>query len=222
MSVMPGFGGQAFEPVALEKLRRLRALVGPKRAAVGRRRREPRYGRSVCRGRRRSVRDRLGPVFPRRLRPVHRRDDRPGQISEGSASLEMLQIVLIRPGSTDYDVQAADSGKPGYSVERARAGGGGADGGATARQGDGDRFTRPSRSRRCKRPRSSPRPWGSSGRRSSGCRTSTRACGRECWWKTCATSSRRSIASGRSSRRTSARRKARCSARPTIGSARRW
>ena len=26
MSVMPGFGGQAFEPVALEKLRRLRAL----------------------------------------------------------------------------------------------------------------------------------------------------------------------------------------------------
>ena len=29
MSVMPGFGGQAFEPVALEKLRRLRASVGP-------------------------------------------------------------------------------------------------------------------------------------------------------------------------------------------------
>jgi ribulose-phosphate 3-epimerase len=28
MSVMPGFGGQTFEPVALEKLRRLRALVG--------------------------------------------------------------------------------------------------------------------------------------------------------------------------------------------------
>jgi ribulose-phosphate 3-epimerase len=28
MSVMPGFGGQAFEPVALEKLRRLRTLVG--------------------------------------------------------------------------------------------------------------------------------------------------------------------------------------------------
>jgi ribulose-phosphate 3-epimerase len=28
MSVMPGFGGQAFEPVALEKLRRLRATVG--------------------------------------------------------------------------------------------------------------------------------------------------------------------------------------------------
>jgi ribulose-phosphate 3-epimerase len=28
MSVMPGFGGQAFEPVALEKLRRLRAMVG--------------------------------------------------------------------------------------------------------------------------------------------------------------------------------------------------
>ena len=28
MSVMPGFGGQAFEPVALEKLRRLRAAAG--------------------------------------------------------------------------------------------------------------------------------------------------------------------------------------------------
>jgi ribulose-phosphate 3-epimerase len=28
MSVMPGFGGQAFEPVALEKLRRLRSSVG--------------------------------------------------------------------------------------------------------------------------------------------------------------------------------------------------
>jgi len=30
MGVMPGFGGQAFEPVALAKLRRLRAVVGPK------------------------------------------------------------------------------------------------------------------------------------------------------------------------------------------------
>jgi ribulose-phosphate 3-epimerase len=30
MSVMPGFGGQSFEPVALQKLRRLRSLVGPK------------------------------------------------------------------------------------------------------------------------------------------------------------------------------------------------
>jgi ribulose-phosphate 3-epimerase len=29
MSVMPGFGGQQFEPVALDKLRRLRAAVGP-------------------------------------------------------------------------------------------------------------------------------------------------------------------------------------------------
>ncbi len=29
MGVMPGFGGQAFDPVALEKLRRLRTLVGP-------------------------------------------------------------------------------------------------------------------------------------------------------------------------------------------------
>ena len=29
MSVMPGFGGQTFEPVALEKLRRLRSSVGP-------------------------------------------------------------------------------------------------------------------------------------------------------------------------------------------------
>jgi ribulose-phosphate 3-epimerase len=29
MSVMPGFGGQSFEPVALEKLRRLRTLVAP-------------------------------------------------------------------------------------------------------------------------------------------------------------------------------------------------
>ncbi len=30
MSVMPGFGGQSFEPVALEKLRRLRALSRPR------------------------------------------------------------------------------------------------------------------------------------------------------------------------------------------------
>jgi ribulose-phosphate 3-epimerase len=30
MSVMPGFGGQEFEPVAREKLRRLRAAVGPR------------------------------------------------------------------------------------------------------------------------------------------------------------------------------------------------
>lgn len=30
MSVMPGFGGQEFDPVALEKLRRLRALTGGK------------------------------------------------------------------------------------------------------------------------------------------------------------------------------------------------
>jgi ribulose-phosphate 3-epimerase len=30
MSVMPGFGGQAFDPVALDKLRRLRSSVGPK------------------------------------------------------------------------------------------------------------------------------------------------------------------------------------------------
>jgi ribulose-phosphate 3-epimerase len=29
MGVMPGFGGQEFEPVALEKLRRLRDLCGP-------------------------------------------------------------------------------------------------------------------------------------------------------------------------------------------------
>ncbi len=29
MSVMPGFGGQEFEPVALEKLRRLRAVCRP-------------------------------------------------------------------------------------------------------------------------------------------------------------------------------------------------
>lgn len=30
MSVMPGFGGQEFDPVALEKLRRLRAKAGPR------------------------------------------------------------------------------------------------------------------------------------------------------------------------------------------------
>jgi ribulose-phosphate 3-epimerase len=29
MSVMPGFGGQQFDPVPLGKLRRLRALAGP-------------------------------------------------------------------------------------------------------------------------------------------------------------------------------------------------
>jgi ribulose-phosphate 3-epimerase len=29
MSVMPGFGGQTFEPTAMEKLRYLRASVGP-------------------------------------------------------------------------------------------------------------------------------------------------------------------------------------------------
>ena len=39
MSVMPGFGGQEFEPVALEKLRRLRAVGRPELLLVGRRRR---------------------------------------------------------------------------------------------------------------------------------------------------------------------------------------
>ncbi len=88
MSVMPGFGGQEFEPEALEKLRRLRATAGSRRAAVGRRRRQPRHRGVVRRGRRRLVRDRLGPVFATRLRPVHRRDDRRGPIGEGSAGLE--------------------------------------------------------------------------------------------------------------------------------------
>ena len=40
MSVMPGFGGQAFEPVALEKLRRLRAR-SVRACCCGRRRLEP-------------------------------------------------------------------------------------------------------------------------------------------------------------------------------------
>ena len=29
MSVMPGFGGQSFEPIALDKLRQLQTMVGP-------------------------------------------------------------------------------------------------------------------------------------------------------------------------------------------------
>ena len=45
MSVMPGFGGQAFEPVALEKLRRLRALAGPDVLLSVDGGREPRHGR---------------------------------------------------------------------------------------------------------------------------------------------------------------------------------
>ena len=74
-------------------------------AAVGRRRREPRDGRPLCRGGGRPVCHRLGLVFSERLRPVDPGDDRTGKISEGSAGLGMLQVVLIRPGCTDYDAQ---------------------------------------------------------------------------------------------------------------------
>ena len=122
MSVMPGFGGQEFEPVALEKLRRLRAIGGPRLllsvdggvnldtvgacAEAG--------ADLFVTGSALFSQDDYGRFIER--------DDRAGQISEGSAGLEMFQIVLIRPGSTDYDVQEADSGKSGYSVERAGSG----------------------------------------------------------------------------------------------------
>ena len=72
MSVMPGFGGQSFEPIALDKLRQLRTMVWARRAASGRRRHESRNGRAVCRGRRRPVCRRLGVVFAKRLWPVPR------------------------------------------------------------------------------------------------------------------------------------------------------
>ena len=45
MSVMPGFGGQEFEPVALEKLHRLHGARRRPRAAFGQRRRQ--YGHRV-------------------------------------------------------------------------------------------------------------------------------------------------------------------------------
>ena len=105
-----------------------------------------------------------------------------------------------------------DPRKPGHSPERAGHGRSGPDGRATPRQGAGDGLCARLAALAGKRPRSSPRPWESSGRRSSGCRTSTRGCGRGCWSTTSAASSRRSIASGRSSPKTSARPRARCSA----------
>ena len=66
----------------------------------------------------------------------------------------MLQIVLIRPGSTDYDVQERIQGSLDIPLNEQGLAEVAADGGATARQGDGGRSTRPFRSRRCKRPRS--------------------------------------------------------------------
>ena len=65
MSVMPGFGGQEFNPVALEKLRQLREMANPNSVAFRRRRHPTRYHRCMCPGRRRFIRHRLGIVFPR-------------------------------------------------------------------------------------------------------------------------------------------------------------
>ena len=79
MSVMPGFGGQEFEPLAIDRLRHLRAIGRSESAAFCRRGHQRAYDRRLCRGRRGPVRHRFGPVWPSRLPPGDGKNSRPGR-----------------------------------------------------------------------------------------------------------------------------------------------
>ncbi len=71
MSVTPGFGGQEFNPVTLEKLRQLREMADPNvlLSVDGGIQHDT---ISACApGRSRFIRHRLGIVFPPRLRPIY-------------------------------------------------------------------------------------------------------------------------------------------------------
>ena len=77
MTVNPGFGGQAFIPAMVEKIRRVRAMIGarPIHLRGGRRHRAIDGGR-LCRGRRERAGGRLGGVPERQVSGQHRRHPR--------------------------------------------------------------------------------------------------------------------------------------------------
>ena len=110
MSVEPGFGGQKFMPSALDKLRWLKSRLKPGTfASVDGGIDLETIGDVAAAGANifvTGMRDLRG----RRLRPRHDRIGRPGQSRRGrQASLRnppsMPDVVLIRPGCTDFDEQ---------------------------------------------------------------------------------------------------------------------
>ena len=220
MGVMPGFGGQAFDPVALSKLRRLRDRLGSRGLlSVDGGVNADTVGDCAEAGADLLV---TGSALFSHNNYGQFIDEMTG-LARAGRKCGFSDVEYRVDSSRFYRLRctAADSGKPGYPLERTGLGRGPRGGGAVARpRPDG-----PVRARFAALPANGRDHCEGLGDQAEegriACRTSTRVCGRGCWWKTFATSSRRFIASGRSSRRTSARRKARCSARPTVGFARR-
>ncbi len=110
MSVEAGFGGQAFNPVALEKLRVLREAVS-RLAVRDRWRYRCRDDRAGSRGGLRPVRGRFGNLPPRRLSQSDRRPQRGGHADEphprGTPHMILRpprtgRVLLIRPGATQF------------------------------------------------------------------------------------------------------------------------